>query len=213
MNMGKQKWQGGWTGRDQAEAQSQTETPAEAQAEAKADAQVIAPTPGTLPTVSISASPDNMKPGDTSTITWSTTGATTADLSNVGPVEMNGTTTVKPTTSTNYTLKAVAADGAAQTGTVTVSVIGTPNAPPQPEPISAQSEHSTHTQLEILDDVAAVKGTLSSVAADARAEYEALSESAKGHIHQAINDAEMKFNVKLPAMHTLYGAEKPKVKK
>src|ERR1700678_1232949 len=101
MNMGKQKWQGGWTGRDQAEAQSQAETPAEAQADA-----AIAPPPGTLPTVSISASPDNMKPGDTSTITWSPPGPPPADLSNVGPVEVNGTTTVKPATSTNYTLKA-----------------------------------------------------------------------------------------------------------
>ena len=58
-----------------------------------------------------------------------------------------------------------------------------------------------------MDDVVEVKGALSNVAADARLEYEKLSEVAKGQFNAALNTMEQKFNVSLAAMHTLFGAK------
>ena len=94
--------------------------------------------------------------------------------------------------------------------------VNVPNPPPlpatPPAPPTAQLSANPSTispsqiQLDILADVAALKGTLSNVAADARAEYEQLSEAARGAFHQLLNDVETKFGVVLAATHTLFGA-------
>jgi hypothetical protein len=63
-------------------------------------------------------------------------------------------------------------------------------------------------QLDIMSDTVAVKGALSAVAADARKEYEQLSEVARGQFHQFLNDIEIKFGIPMPAAHTLFGAKK-----
>jgi|ERR1700722_4078510 len=168
----------------------------------------VTPTPPTPPTASISASPNpSPTPGGTVILTWSTTNAVSADLSNVGPVAIEGTQSVSPTTSTNYTLKAIAADGSSQTATATVVVTGTP-VPPAPEPITTPAGAVAQLQIDIMDDVVATKGALSSVAAQARTEYETLSEPARGRLHQALNDIETAFNVSLGGIHTLFGVKK-----
>jgi len=43
------------------------------------------------------------------------------------------------------------------------------------------------------------------LATEARAEYDALPEAARGMLHGAINDIETRFDVKLPSLHTLFG--------
>ena len=104
------------------------------------------------------------------------------------------------------------------TTSVTPVKSGPPAPPPPPKANPAANKLGINAptppavnaaaQINILSDVAAVKGTLSSVAADARAEYEQLNEAARGAFHQALNDIEAKFNVPLNQLHTLFGAKK-----
>ncbi|HXB70235.1 MAG TPA: OmpA family protein [Candidatus Acidoferrales bacterium] len=68
------------------------------------------------------ASPLNIQPGQQSTLSWTTTGATTVSISGVGAVTLNGSTTVSPTQTTTYTLTASTADGKSVTAPVTVTV-------------------------------------------------------------------------------------------
>jgi hypothetical protein len=166
------------------------------------------PTPLAPPTATISADPSTINPGQHSTLKWSSTNGVSANLSVIGDVPVDGSETVSPTVSTNYTLKVVAADGSSQTASVAVVVSGTPSAPPLPENVATPAGGVTQLQLDIMDDVVEVKGALSNIAADARTEYEKLNESARGQFHAALNTLEQKFNVALPAMHTLFGAKK-----
>lgn len=76
------------------------------------------------PSVSITASPSAIIQGGSSTISWSTTNATSASISNIGTVSAgSGSTTVRPSSTTTYTLTASGLGGtrSAQT-TVTVYV-------------------------------------------------------------------------------------------
>jgi uncharacterized cupredoxin-like copper-binding protein len=68
------------------------------------------------------ASPLNIAPGGTSTLSWTTTGATQVSISGVGPVQPNGSTPVSPAQTTTYTLTATSADGTSVTAPVTVTV-------------------------------------------------------------------------------------------
>jgi hypothetical protein len=81
--------------------------------------------------VRFEASPTNIRPGDTSTLSWSTNNACTTTITpTVGSVTPNGSTTVKPQQTTTYTLTVVGCDTAKTTVTapvtVTVSTIGIP---------------------------------------------------------------------------------------
>jgi hypothetical protein len=68
------------------------------------------------------ASPLSIAPGQQSTLSWTTTGATAVSISGVGTVTLNGSTTVSPTQTTTYTLTASTADGKSVTAPVTVTV-------------------------------------------------------------------------------------------
>ena len=69
------------------------------------------------------ANPLTIQPGQSSTLSWTTTGATTVNISpNVGNVALNGSTTVSPAQTTTYTLTASTADGHSVTAPVTVIV-------------------------------------------------------------------------------------------
>jgi len=68
------------------------------------------------------ASPLSIQPGQQSTLSWSTFGATNVSISGVGSVTPNGSTTVSPTQTTTYTLTAASADGKSVTAPVTVTV-------------------------------------------------------------------------------------------
>jgi len=72
--------------------------------------------------VRFEASPLNIKPGEQSTLSWTTTGATQVSISGVGSVTPNGSTTVTPAQTTTYTLTATSADGKSVTAPVTVTV-------------------------------------------------------------------------------------------
>ena len=83
-----------------------------------------APAPAAAqPTVTLSASPSTINPGDSTTLSWTSTDATDADIEpGVGKVAVQGSTPVNPTSSTTYTITATGPGGTATATTrVTVS--------------------------------------------------------------------------------------------
>jgi hypothetical protein len=69
------------------------------------------------------ASPLTIQPGQQSTLSWTTSGASTATISGLGSVALNGSTTVSPTATTTYTLTATNSAGQSVSSPVTVSVV------------------------------------------------------------------------------------------
>ena len=67
-------------------------------------------------------SPLSIQPGQQSTLSWTTTGATQVSISGVGAVTLNGSTTVSPATTTTYTLSATSSDGKTVTAPITITV-------------------------------------------------------------------------------------------
>jgi len=69
------------------------------------------------------ANPVSIAPGQSSTLSWTTTGATSVTISpTVGSVTLNGSTTVTPQQTTTYTLTATSQDGRTVSAPVTVVV-------------------------------------------------------------------------------------------
>lgn len=93
------------------------------------------PAPAPAPTVNLSASPSSVHPGDTVTLSWSSTNATDLSIDNgVGKVAPQGSTPVNPRVSTTYTITATG-PGGTQTASASVSVAEAPAPPPaQPGP-------------------------------------------------------------------------------
>jgi hypothetical protein len=78
---------------------------------------VVGPTTG-----SFSASPATINCGDSSQVTWSSTGAVHNEINGVGPVAASGSQQVNPTATTTYTMTATGPGGVATpTATVTVN--------------------------------------------------------------------------------------------
>jgi hypothetical protein len=81
---------------------------------------------------SFSASPGSIETGESSTLSWSVTGATTVSIDQgIGNVALNGSRVVNPAASTVYTLLATNAGGS-MTATAMVGVSSP--APPEPTP-------------------------------------------------------------------------------
>jgi hypothetical protein len=80
-------------------------------------------TPPAVPIInSFLANPTTITEGESSTLSWSVTDATSVTIDNgIGSVALTGTTAVNPTTSTTYTLTATNSAGSV-TGSVTVTV-------------------------------------------------------------------------------------------
>jgi len=93
----------------------------------------VAPPPA-KPTVNLQASPSTIQKGDSVTLTWSSTNATSLSLSpGVGNVSAEGSQRVTPTDSVTYTLTATGPGGSAD-----ASAHVTVNAPPPPPPKPAE---------------------------------------------------------------------------
>ena len=99
-----------------------TATGAGGSATAKASITVAAPG-GAAPTASFSANPATVQAGQSSTLTWSTTNATSVTITpGIGPVAASGSKIVTPTSSTTYTLSAQGPGGTASaTAAITVN--------------------------------------------------------------------------------------------
>src|SRR5258707_6416509 len=86
--------------------------------------------PAARPHVTLEASPTLIQKGETATLTWSSTNATSLSLSpGVGNVTAEGSTRVTPSTSTTYTLTATGPGGSAD-ATARVAVASPPPPPP-----------------------------------------------------------------------------------
>jgi len=88
--------------------------------------------PSAVPVIdSFSATPTTITAGDSTVLSWTTTGADNVSIDNgVGAVAVDGTITVTPVVTTTYTVTAIGAGG-----TVISSVIVTVNAPPPAAPV------------------------------------------------------------------------------
>ena len=72
------------------------------------------PAPAAQPTVTLNAAPASIRPGQTVTLSWSSTSATDLDIEpGVGKVAPQGSTPVNPSESTTYTITATGAGGTA----------------------------------------------------------------------------------------------------
>ena len=89
------------------------------------------PPPPPAPTASLSANPNTIDKGQSSTLTWQTTNATDVSIDGIGAVQPNGSQQVTPPDSTTYHLTAKGAGGT-QEATARVTVNQPPPPPPQP---------------------------------------------------------------------------------
>ena len=79
-----------------------------------------------LPTITISASPDTITEGESSTLSWTTANATSASIDQgIGTVDLSGSMEVRPTITTTYTLTAEG-PGGTNTGNVIITVNSLP---------------------------------------------------------------------------------------
>ena len=88
----------------------------------------------TAPTASLSANPNTINQGQSTTLTWQTTNATDVSIDGIGPVDTSGQRQVTPADSTTYHLVAKGAGGT-QDATARVTV----NAAPAPPPVNTTS--------------------------------------------------------------------------
>ena len=96
------------------------------------------PPPPAAPTASLSANPNTVEKGQSTTLSWETSNATDVSIDGVGAVQASGSQQVTPADSTTYTLTAKGAGGT-QTATARVTVT-TPPPPPPPPPSPTEEE-------------------------------------------------------------------------
>lgn len=87
------------------------------------------PPPPAAPTVTLSATPASVTAGQSATLAWTSTNATSLSINQgIGAVAVSGSLAVTPTASTTYTITAV--NSAGQTATATATVAVSASAPP-----------------------------------------------------------------------------------
>ena len=87
------------------------------------------PPPPPTPTASLTASPDSIQKGQSTTLTWQTSNATDVSIDGIGAVQASGSQSVSPSDSTTYHLTAKGAGGT-QDATARVTVTQPPPPPP-----------------------------------------------------------------------------------
>jgi peptidoglycan-associated lipoprotein len=92
------------------------------------------PPPPPAPTATLTANPNTINPGQSSTLTWSTTNATDISIDTLGKVGPSGTVQVVPSESTTYRLVAKN-----QSGTQEATARITVNPPPPPAPVKSNA--------------------------------------------------------------------------
>ena len=102
------------------------------------------PPPPPAPTATLTANPEAIDKGQSSTLTWQTSNATDVSIDGIGAVQPNGPQQVTPTESTTYTLNAKGAGGT-QTATARVTV-NAPPPPPPPPPQTTMTEEQLFAQ-------------------------------------------------------------------
>jgi peptidoglycan-associated lipoprotein len=93
------------------------------------------PPPPPAPTASLTANPNTVEKGGSTTLTWQTSNATDVSIDGIGAVQPNGSQQVTPADSTTYHLTAKGAGGT-QEATARVTVTQPPPPPPPPPSVS-----------------------------------------------------------------------------
>jgi len=105
------------------------------------------PPPPPAPTARITANPQVIESGQSSTLSWTTANGDKVTISGLGPVGPDGSRSVAPLRSTDYTVTATGADGASIEATARVTV----NQPvavtaPTPAPAPSMTEEELFAQ-------------------------------------------------------------------
>src|SRR5206468_6580951 len=109
------------------------------------------PPPAATPTASLTANPETIDKGQSSTLTWQTTNATDVSIDGIGAVQPNATQQVNPSDSTTYTLTAKGAGGT-QTATARVTVNAPPPPPPPTQPSASDEQLFSQNMKDIYFD-------------------------------------------------------------
>ena len=94
------------------------------------------------PTASLTANPNSIQPGQSTTLTWETSNATDVSIDGIGAVQASGSQQMTPSTSTTYHLTAKGVGGS-QEATARVTVT---EAPPPPPAATGPSEEDLFSQ-------------------------------------------------------------------
>jgi peptidoglycan-associated lipoprotein len=108
------------------------------------------PPPPAAPTASLTANPDTIERGQSTTLTWQTSNATDASIDGIGAVQPNGSQQVSPSDSTTYHLTAKG-PGGTQEATARVTVTAPPP-PPPPAPSPTEEELFARTVRDVFFD-------------------------------------------------------------
>ncbi len=93
-------------------------------------ARVTVTAPPPAPTVTLSASPASIERGESATLRWSSTNATSAEIDRgIGAVSVSGSRRVSPTSTTTYRITVRSSDGRTASDTARVTVTAPPPAP------------------------------------------------------------------------------------
>jgi peptidoglycan-associated lipoprotein len=103
------------------------------------------PPPPPAPTASLSANPNSIDRGQSTTLTWQTSNATDVSIEGIGAVQANGSQQVTPTDSTTYHLVAKGAGGT-QEATARVTVNAPPPPPPPPSTLGEEELFAQHVK-------------------------------------------------------------------
>jgi peptidoglycan-associated lipoprotein len=106
------------------------------------------PPPPAAPTASLTANPESVDKGQSTTLTWQTTNATDVAIEGIGAVQPSGSQQVTPSESTTYTLSAKGTGGTQQ-ATARVTVNAPP--PPPPPPASTTEEELFSQSVKDID--------------------------------------------------------------
>jgi peptidoglycan-associated lipoprotein len=109
------------------------------------------PPPPPAPTASLTANPNTIDKGQSTTLTWQTSNATDVSIDGVGAVQASGSQQVTPSDSTTYTLTAKGAGGTQQ-ATARVTVTQPPPPPPPPAPGPSEEELFSQNVKDIYFD-------------------------------------------------------------
>jgi peptidoglycan-associated lipoprotein len=108
------------------------------------------PPTASAPTASLSANPNTINQGQSTTLTWQTSNATDVSIDGIGPVDMSGSRQVSPADSTTYRLVAKGSGGT-QDATARVTVNQAP-APPPPTTSATEEELFSQNVKDIYFD-------------------------------------------------------------
>ena len=100
------------------------------------------PPPAPAPSATLAASPNDLQQGQAARLTWSTENAQTISISGIGTVAAQGTTTVRPQSSTTYVLTAKGLGGSKEASariTVTLAPAAAAKASPTDEELFSES--------------------------------------------------------------------------